>query len=150
MKSDKKIHCMPLYPTKMSLYIPPVLLRQSNKQPLHLILRQRWKSCSCDCLVIAEDIPHLIFELKSDFVKICRVSESYFMRTLSVMMVISGGWATLMDSLTKTEVDHKHRADSRFAPSQWETALLCNDISHWLGASLESALSANTLLGGSK
>ena len=32
------------------------------------------------------------------------------------------------------------RADSRFAPSQWETALLCNDVSHWLGAKLESAL----------
>ena len=32
------------------------------------------------------------------------------------------------------------RAYSRFAPSQWETALLCNDVSHWLGASLESAL----------
>ena len=32
------------------------------------------------------------------------------------------------------------RADSRFAPSQWETALLCNDVSHWLGARLESAL----------
>ena len=32
------------------------------------------------------------------------------------------------------------RADSRFAPSQWETALLCNNVSHWLGASLESAL----------
>ena len=31
------------------------------------------------------------------------------------------------------------RADSRFAPSQWETALLCNDVSHWLGGSLESA-----------
>ena len=31
-------------------------------------------------------------------------------------------------------------ADSRFAPSQWETALLCNDVSHWLGASLDSAL----------
>ena len=29
------------------------------------------------------------------------------------------------------------RADYRFAPSQWETALLCNDISHWLGANLE-------------
>ena len=25
-------------------------------------------------------------------------------------------------------------------PSQWETSLLCNDISQWLGASLESAL----------
>ena len=32
------------------------------------------------------------------------------------------------------------RADSRFAPSLWETALLCNDVSHWLGANLESAL----------
>ena len=32
------------------------------------------------------------------------------------------------------------RADSRFAPSQWETALLCNAVSHWLGTSLESAL----------
>ena len=31
-------------------------------------------------------------------------------------------------------------ADSRFAPSQWETALLCNEVSHWLGASLDSAL----------
>ena len=26
-----------------------------------------------------------------------------------------------------------HRSESRFAPSQWETALLCNDVSHWLG-----------------
>ena len=31
------------------------------------------------------------------------------------------------------------RSDSRFAPSQWET-LLCKDVSHWLGASLESIL----------
>ena len=35
---------------------------------------------------------------------------------------------------------HYHRADSRLAPSQWETSLLCNDVSHWLGANLESAL----------
>ena len=35
---------------------------------------------------------------------------------------------------------HGCRDDSRFAPSQWETALLCNDVSHWLGASLESSL----------
>ena len=32
------------------------------------------------------------------------------------------------------------RAGSRFAPSQWETALLYNDVSHCLGSSLESAL----------
>ena len=33
-----------------------------------------------------------------------------------------------------------YRADSRFTPSQWETALHCNDVIHWLGANLESAL----------
>ena len=33
-----------------------------------------------------------------------------------------------------------YRADSRFAPVQWETPLLCNDVSHWLGANLKSAL----------
>ena len=33
-----------------------------------------------------------------------------------------------------------HVDDSGFAPSQWETALLFNDVSHWLGASLESVL----------
>ena len=33
-----------------------------------------------------------------------------------------------------------YRADSRFVPSQCEAALLCNDVSHWLGAILESAL----------
>ena len=40
----------------------------------------------------------------------------------------------------KPEDPYMCRADSRFAPSQWETALLCNDVSHWLGASLESAM----------
>ena len=39
------------------------------------------------------------------------------------------------------------RADFRFAPSQWETVLLCNNISHWLGASLESAQHALWLNG---
>ena len=33
-----------------------------------------------------------------------------------------------------------HRADSRFAPSQWETSLQSNAVSHWLGANPESAL----------
>ena len=31
------------------------------------------------------------------------------------------------------------RADSRHAPSQWETSLQSNTISHWLGTNLESA-----------
>ena len=39
-------------------------------------------------------------------------------------------------------VPDTRRADSRLAPSQWETVLLCNDASHWLGANLESALTS--------
>ena len=33
-----------------------------------------------------------------------------------------------------------YRADSRLAPSQWETSLRSNTVSHWLGANPESAL----------
>ena len=33
-----------------------------------------------------------------------------------------------------------YKADSRLAPSQWETSLQSNAVSHWLGANLESAL----------
>ena len=32
------------------------------------------------------------------------------------------------------------RADSRLSPSQWETSLRSNAVSHWLGANLESDL----------
>ena len=48
--------------------------------------------------------------------------------------------------LKRTKIKHILRADSRFVPSQWETVLHCNGVSHWLGASLESALhTSNTL-----
>ena len=33
-----------------------------------------------------------------------------------------------------------YRAYSRLVPSQWEMPLLCNGVSHWLGANLEWAL----------
>ena len=33
-----------------------------------------------------------------------------------------------------------HRADSKFAPSQWATSLQSNAVSHWQGANLESTL----------
>ena len=36
--------------------------------------------------------------------------------------------------------DTTSRADSSLAPSQWETTLLCNDISHLLGENIERAL----------
>ena len=47
-------------------------------------------------------------------------------------------------AISKNNADDKvacvSRANFRFGPSQWETPLLCNDVSHWLGANLESAL----------
>ena len=33
-----------------------------------------------------------------------------------------------------------NKVNSRFTPSQWETSLQSNAVSHWLGANLESAL----------
>ena len=38
------------------------------------------------------------------------------------------------------DIWYKIRADSRFAPSQWETSLQSNTVSHWLDANRESAL----------
>ena len=37
-------------------------------------------------------------------------------------------------------VKMRRRADSRPAPSQWETSLQSNAVSHWLGANLEATL----------
>ena len=45
-----------------------------------------------------------------------------------------------LHTLTDTSKIYVIRADSRLAPSQWETALQNNAVSHWLGASLESAI----------
>ena len=46
--------------------------------------------------------------------------------------------------LTDVSIENKYkelsRADSRFAPSEWETVLLYNDVSNWLGVNLGSAL----------
>ena len=47
----------------------------------------------------------------------------------------------LVNRLDRAGKHRSYRADSRLAPSQWETALLCTDVSHWLVANLQSALS---------
>ena len=39
------------------------------------------------------------------------------------------------------------RADFRLAPSQWETSLQSNAVSHWLGANLETALHFTHMIG---
>ena len=44
--------------------------------------------------------------------------------------------STILSLRFHSDIRYVLRADSRFAPSQWETTLLCNDVYHWLGASL--------------
>ena len=40
--------------------------------------------------------------------------------------------------------NNKSRADSRIAPSQWETPLKSTAVSHWLGGNFDSALNKKT------
>ena len=40
----------------------------------------------------------------------------------------------------------RHRADSRLVPSQLETSLESNAVSHWLGANLEWALTSSCMI----
>ena len=49
-------------------------------------------------------------------------------------------WQSLNVSIDWVKYWLKHRADSRLVPSQWETSLQNNAVSHWLGTNLESAL----------
>ena len=67
--------------------------------------------------------------------RFCRYLHNNMYRFMYVFMYSSH--SCISESPSRS---HSPRADSRFAFSQWETALLCNDVSHWLGASLESAL----------
>ena len=49
-------------------------------------------------------------------------------------------WYSQSDCGKFPRVVHVFKTDSMLAPSQWETSLQSNAVSHWLGANLESAL----------
>ena len=68
-------------------------------------------------------------------------SESIFKKKLK--MEFKYTHCLLIQTGCEERLNHIYiRADStcRVAPSQWETALHCNDVCHYSGASLESAL----------
>ena len=46
--------------------------------------------------------------------------------------------------ITKCKDAYRHRYQSRYVPSQWETSLQCKDVSHWLGAYLDWSLQASS------
>ena len=60
-------------------------------------------------------------------------------RNVTVTLAACGETLTTFCTFIRLDPDMHTRADSRFASSKWETVLLGNDVSHWLGASLESA-----------
>ena len=55
------------------------------------------------------------------------------------MTSMLSGWLNAELGFCVTAPYSRHRADSRLAPSQWETSLQSNRVSHWLGANPESA-----------
>ena len=59
-------------------------------------------------------------------------------RVLNWMNIL--GSCRIVSGARDAGIPPNFRADSRFALSQWERALHCNDVSHWLGSNLESAL----------
>ena len=70
------------------------------------------------------------------------ISENVFQNVVCKMTSISSRplWVRAWHEIHPIRCAIWGRADSRFGSNQWETALLCSNVSHWLGANLESAL----------
>ena len=66
-------------------------------------------------------------------------SFSVFLHIHSGRKAVRGDWRWPLKNSGNSHPSHD-KADSRFAPSQWETPLESNSVSHWLGAHSESAL----------
>ena len=85
-----------------------------------------WKTCF---LYNTEILRPLRFKSSYTFLKHHRcISNRKFKKLMRL---------NLYKCLLKSNPTSVLRADSRFAPGQWEIALLCNDIFHWLDATLE-------------
>ena len=102
--------------------------------------------------------PRQILLMKSNFIDIANILDSvkficWRRRKINMILTVKTGRFSL--PFSQLFVSHRHhvcpltcqkkhqydiRADSSFVPSQWEKALLCNGVSHWLGVNLESAL----------
>ena len=58
---------------------------------------------------------------------------SWHGNTYHITVIVGNPMMTFIDPLCS-------RADSGFVPSQWETSLQSNAVSHWLGTNLELGL----------
>ena len=68
------------------------------------------------------------------------LSEPMMVSLLTKICVTQSQWVRYMmlrqdeNPMVSLQCVMKYRADSRFAPSQWETSLKSKKVSHWLGA----------------
>ena len=73
-----------------------------------------------------------------------------FFNTLLLTSWTQTKWITFSNTILPVMVlcgyPNQLRADCRLVPSQWETSLQSNAVSHWLGANLESVLQLPWLL----
>ena len=127
----------------------------------HILSHRKWLLRRIGLII--DIMAELMSRVSSQKGPFCRIPSMCYMRFLmtckNLCMVISTYWSKIRMHYAKKlgiyfKCKKKHYlakmncpseawttlADSSFVPSQWETALLCNDISHWLGANLESAL----------
>ena len=83
--------------------------------------------------------------MSSDIIKVktCTLVQNHEIKTISQANQVMWHWQKSFNWFNVHILifhEYRLRADSRLAPSQWETSLQSNAISHWLGANLESAL----------
>ena len=90
--------------------------------------------------LICSILPHLLDLDPQKYPSSCWVSDSFVLAKTSSIIGLPcyNGDIAVIGGPRQTQSNC--RADSRFAPNQWETSLQGNVVSHWLGASLESAL----------
>ena len=100
-----------------------------------------------DCVRLLDLLPSIPFPWIPAAVSRCRFPSLLCtpLTKLTVLVIATQGLIGLILYLVDESLDwlRIYRADSRFMPSQWETALHFNDVSYWLGASLELVLQIN-------
>ena len=99
--------------------------------------------CSCDMVIINKYARAILWDTHVYFHR--RLHTCWYPRRWRCLVLIStiDSWSirgcALHDWVSRAWMSND-RADSWFEPNQWETALLCNEVSHWVGASLKSDL----------
>ena len=125
-QKNSSVCCLRSRWTSLSALSHPCLEKMSIKQYDHIRLMCKW-----------------LFQNKGWLFLTLHILNNYWLWIESSYTKVSAQDILLLISNTYISPSIRFscamiRTDSRFAPSQWETWLQCNDVSHWLDASLDS------------